>query len=176
MGKRCAIVIYLHKGKCTTLIFILLGFGLSHWYDIHANTGWQFLIVLHFVKRFEWNRSVLTQYSYYHDFFSLWPASRLCDHAIFGYSPLPGQRVSTILWNITTTVWIKSQVHHVSYYFVLIHDIFTPKNTETHYKVSTFCTRRAVLNHWSFRVTSWLSVHFEPHYHDFKWIALHIKG
>ena len=29
-GEHCVFVIYIHKGKCTTLIFILLLFGLSH--------------------------------------------------------------------------------------------------------------------------------------------------
>ena len=37
-----------------------------------------FLIVLHFVKRFMCDIFVLTQYSHYRDFFCLAPASRLC--------------------------------------------------------------------------------------------------
>ena len=33
-SKRCVFVIYRHKGKCTSLILILLWFGLSHRYNI----------------------------------------------------------------------------------------------------------------------------------------------
>ena len=84
---------------------------------------------------FVWDRSVLTEYSYYREFYCLWPVSHLRDYDIVGYNPPPGQQVSEILWNITTTVWLKSQVHHVTYYLVLMHDIFTPQNTETHYTV-----------------------------------------
>ena len=36
--------------------------------------------VLHIVKRFVWDISVLTQLSYYCDFFCLGPASCICDH------------------------------------------------------------------------------------------------
>ena len=43
-----------------------------------------------------------------------------------------------ILWNITITVLLKSQVHCVTYYFVLMHEIFTSQNTETHYTVIIF--------------------------------------
>ena len=67
----CAFVIYIHKGKCNTFIFILLWFGLSHRYNIQYNTGWLFLIVLHFVKRFVRDRSFLTQYIHYRDFYCL---------------------------------------------------------------------------------------------------------
>ena len=106
---------------------------LLHRYNIQDNTGWIFLLVLHFVKRFVWYHSVLSQYSYFRDFYCSWPASRLRDRTIVGYSPPPGQQVSEILWNINITVWLKSQVHHV--YFFLMHDLFTPQNTETHYTV-----------------------------------------
>ena len=34
--------------------------------------------------------------------------------SIIGYSPTPGQQVSVILWNITITVWLQSQVHRVA--------------------------------------------------------------
>ena len=54
---------------------------------------------------------------------------------IVSYSPTPSQQLSVILWSITIIVWLKSQVHCVTYYFVLVHDIFTSKNTETHYTV-----------------------------------------
>ena len=55
--------------------------------------------------------------------------------AIVGYSPTPGQQVSAILWNITVTVWLQSQVYWFTYYFVLMREIFTSQNTETHYTV-----------------------------------------
>ena len=55
--------------------------------------------------------------------------------AIVSYSPTPGQQISVILWNITITVWLQSQVHRLTYYFVLIHNIFTSQNTGTHYIV-----------------------------------------
>ena len=42
MVRCCVFVVYIHKGKCTTLILILLRFGLLHRYNIQANTGWLF--------------------------------------------------------------------------------------------------------------------------------------
>ena len=54
---------------------------------------------------------------------------------IVSYSPTPGQQVSAILWNITVTVWLQSQVHRVTYCFVLMHEIFTSQNSGTHYTV-----------------------------------------
>ena len=42
-GKHCIFVINIHTCKCTTLIFILTRFGLSHWYNIQDNKGWLFL-------------------------------------------------------------------------------------------------------------------------------------
>ena len=132
-------------------------------------------IVLHFVKRFLWDCSVWTQYSYYRDFYYLWPESHLRDCAIVGYSPPPGQHVSTIFWNITITVWLKSQAHHIAYYFVLMHEILHQK-TQKHITKSLFChTKCAVLNHRSFRATSQMSVHFALYHHTFEWIAQHIK-
>ena len=38
-SKRCVFVIYTHKSKCTTFIFVLLRFGLWHQYNIQYNTG-----------------------------------------------------------------------------------------------------------------------------------------
>ena len=58
--------------------------------------------------------------------------------AIVSYSPKPSQQVSAIFWNITITVWLKSQVHCVNYYFPLMHEIITPQNTETHYTFIIF--------------------------------------
>ena len=46
---------------------------------------------------------------------------------------LLSQQVSATLWNINITVWLQSQVYRVTYYFVLMHDIFTSQNTGTHY-------------------------------------------
>ena len=130
-----------------------------------------------------WDRSVFTQYSYYHDFFCLWPASRICDcHShvwvryinttkitvwcmsliwihmtyfsvcticisehyrdVFTYIPTPGQKVSAILWNITITVLLKSQVRRVIFY--LMYDIFTSQNTETQYIVIIMSYRARV--------------------------------
>ena len=92
-------------------------------------------IVLHVVKSFMWNCSVFTQYSYYRDFFCSGAALRLRDCAIVGYSSTPGEQVSAILLDITITLWLKSQVCRVTYYFVLMHDIFTSQNAETNYTV-----------------------------------------
>ena len=61
-------------------------------------------IVLHFVKRFVSDSSVLFQCSYYHDFYCSWPASRLRYRAIVGYSPPTGQHISAIFLNVTITV------------------------------------------------------------------------
>ena len=36
--------------------------------------------------------------------------------AIVSYSPTPSQQVSVILWNITITFWLKSQVHRVTFF------------------------------------------------------------
>ena len=41
-GKDCVFVINIHTCKCNTLIFVLIWFGLSHWYNIQNNTGWLF--------------------------------------------------------------------------------------------------------------------------------------
>ena len=115
IGKHCVLLICVHKGKCTTFIFILMWFGLSHLCGIQYNTGWLFVIVLHFVKRFVWDRSVLTQYIYYRDFYCLWAVSRIRDCAIVGYSPPPDQQSIVILWHITITVWLKSKVNRVTF-------------------------------------------------------------
>ena len=48
-GKHRVSVINIHTCKCTILILGLLWFGLSHRYTIQKNTGWRFLIVLHFL-------------------------------------------------------------------------------------------------------------------------------
>ena len=60
-GKHCVFLINIHICKGTTLIFVLMWFGLLHWYNIQDKTGRLFLIVLHFVDRFVWDRSVFTQ-------------------------------------------------------------------------------------------------------------------
>ena len=130
-GERCVFVIYIHKGRCTTLIFILLQFDLFHWYNIQDSTGWMFGIFLHFVKMIVWDCSVLTQYSYYRHFYCLWPASRLHDCAIVGYNPTPDQQVSVILWNINITVWLKSQVYHVTYFLINVWRFYTTKYKNT---------------------------------------------
>ena len=52
-GKRCVLMIYRHKGKCNSLIFILLLFLLHQKY-IQDKTRWLFIIVLQFVKSFVW--------------------------------------------------------------------------------------------------------------------------
>ena len=50
-GQNCVFVIYIHKGKCNSLIFILLLFCLLHRKNIQDKTRWLFfLIVLHLVK------------------------------------------------------------------------------------------------------------------------------
>ena len=87
--------------------------------------------VLHFVKRFVLYRSVLTQYSYYREFYYLWPASHLRDRAIVGYIPTLGQQVCAILWNITITVWLKAQVHHVTLLIINAWYFYTTKYRNT---------------------------------------------
>ena len=54
---------------------------------------------------------------------------------IVSYSTTPSQQVSAILWNITITVWLQSQVHRVNYYFILMHDILKSQNTGTQHTV-----------------------------------------
>ena len=69
MGKRCVFVIYRHKGKCNSLILILLLFCFLHQKHIQDITRRLFIIVPQFVKITVWYRSVFNQYSYYCDFF-----------------------------------------------------------------------------------------------------------
>ena len=76
MGKRCVFVIYIHKGKCNSLIFILLIFCLMHRKKSGHNKVVVFM-VLHFVKIFVWYQLIFTPYSYYRDFFCLGPESCL---------------------------------------------------------------------------------------------------
>ena len=80
MGQHCVFVIHRHKGKCNSLILILLIFCLSHQKNIQDKTRWLFIIVLHLVKSFVWYQSVLNQYSYYCYFFCLVPTLHLCHH------------------------------------------------------------------------------------------------
>ena len=72
-------MIYGYKGKCNSLISILLLFCLSYWKNIQDKRRWLFFILLHFIKSLVWYQSDFIQYSYYRDFFCLGPASRLCD-------------------------------------------------------------------------------------------------
>ena len=51
-GERCFFVIYQHKGKWNSLIFIPLLFCLSHQKHIQDIISWLFIIVLHFVYIF----------------------------------------------------------------------------------------------------------------------------
>ena len=76
--KRCVFVIYQHKGKCNSLISILLLFCLSRRKHIQYIIRWLFIIFLHFVKSFVWYRSVFNQYSCYCDLFCLGTALRIC--------------------------------------------------------------------------------------------------
>ena len=110
---------------------------------------------------FVWDRSVFTQYRYYHDFLCSGPELCLCDcyrhvwvryidttritvwcmssilihmtyfsvhticiskhyRAIVSYSPTSGQQVSTILWNITITVWCLCEIVQFLIYTVII--------------------------------------------------------
>ena len=73
-GKRCVFVVYLQKGKCYSLIFILLIFCLSHQNNIQNITRWLFIIAVHFLKRSLWYWSVFIQYSYYCALFCMGPA------------------------------------------------------------------------------------------------------
>ena len=88
-------------------------------------------IVVHFVKMFVWDSSVLNQYSYYRDFYCSWPASRLYDIAIVGYSTPPGQQVSEILWNITIPVWLKPHIYHVLFLLLNAWHFYTTKKRNT---------------------------------------------
>ena len=58
-GKCCVFVIYRHRGKCNSLIFILLIFFLLGWKHIQDITMWLFIIGLHLVKSFVWYWSFL---------------------------------------------------------------------------------------------------------------------
>ena len=88
--------------------------------------------------------------------------------AIVSYSLTPSQQVSVISWNINISVWLQSQVHCVTYYFVLMYEMFTSKMQE-HITQSLFChTGRAVLNQRSFQGNSRLSVNFAPCQHTFR--------
>ena len=80
-----------------------------------------------------WCMSSILIHVTYFSVYTIWISEHY--RAIVSYSPTPGQQVSAILWNITITVWLQSQVHRVTYYFVLMHDIFTSQNTGTHYTV-----------------------------------------
>ena len=64
-GKRFIFVIYWHKGKFNSLIFILLIFCLSWWKHIQLITRWLLIIFLHFVKRLMGYLSVIIKYRYY---------------------------------------------------------------------------------------------------------------
>ena len=70
-GKRYVFVIYIHKGKGNSLIFILLIFCLLHQKLFQDKTMWLFIIVLHFVKKIVWYLSVFNKYSFYCDLFRL---------------------------------------------------------------------------------------------------------
>ena len=63
---------------------------------------------------------------------------------VVSYSSTPSQQVSAIFWNVTITVWLKSQVHRVNYYLSLMHEIITSQNTETHYTVNILSYRVCV--------------------------------
>ena len=58
--------------------------------------------------------------------------------AIVSYIPTPIQQVSAIFWNITITVWLKSQVHRVNSFSSLMHEMIKSQNTETYYTVIIF--------------------------------------
>ena len=73
-GKHCVFVIYRHKGRWSSLIFIILLFCLSCQKHIQDITSGLFIIGIHFVESLVWYRSVFNQYSYYCDFFFLGPA------------------------------------------------------------------------------------------------------
>ena len=47
MGEHHVFVVNIHTCKCTLFIWVPLRSGLSHWYIIHNNKGWLFVIVLH---------------------------------------------------------------------------------------------------------------------------------
>ena len=79
--------------------------------------------------------------------------------AIVSYSSTPSQQVSVILWNITIPVWLKLQVHCVTFFFKCMKCLH--HKLEKHIAPSLFHrTGRAFLNHRLFQGTSWLSVHF----------------
>ena len=118
-GEGCIFVIYQHKGKCNSLIFILLLFCLSHRKHIQDKKRWFFIIVLHFVKSFVWYRSDFTQYNYYRDFFCLGPASRICHHhrhvwvRYFDTTKIMVLCMSSILIHMPYFSFIIIKSHHV---------------------------------------------------------------
>ena len=78
MGESYVFLIYRHKGKCNSFIFIILIFFLSHRKHIQEKSRWMFIIFLHLVEDFVWYRSVFNQCSYYCDFFHLGPSLIIC--------------------------------------------------------------------------------------------------
>ena len=72
--------------KVSALNWYSYYFGFVYCINIISRTiQGDFFIVLHFVKRFVWESSVLPQWIYYCDFYFLCPSSRLRDRAIIGY-------------------------------------------------------------------------------------------
>ena len=60
MGERCVFVICRQKGRCNSLVFMLLLF-FYRIKNMFRGGKWVSFIVLHFVKSFLWYRSVLNQ-------------------------------------------------------------------------------------------------------------------
>ena len=72
------------RANVASLWFTYTNVSALYWYSYYCGLVYRIYIILstiqgdcfnflHLVKRFMWYHSVLTQYSYYHDLFCLWP-------------------------------------------------------------------------------------------------------
>ena len=113
------------------LLLWLILFGKASPFCDHHHHGW--VRYIDNTKIMVWCISSILIHMTYSSVYKIWISEHY--RAIDSYSPTPSQQVSEILWSITITVWLQSQVHPVTYYFVLMHEIFTSQNTETHYTV-----------------------------------------
>ena len=62
-----------------------------------------------------WFMSSILIHLTYFSVYTIWISEHY--RVTVSYSQTSGQQVSAILWNITITVWLQSQVHRVTYFF-----------------------------------------------------------
>ena len=154
MGGNCVFVIYQHKGKWNSFIFILLLFCLSHQKHIQDKTRWLFIIILHFVKSFVWYLSVFNQYSYYCDLFCLGAA----------YCIYHRHHHVSVSYSDTTKIMvlcISSILIQISYFSLYIIPSYRARSSEPQFVsryspiVSEFCT---VLSYFQLNNTTYQKV------------------